>query len=127
MPPMPDLTPPSLSPARSPAGELASLRADFGLPRGHFARLLGIGPRTLAQWELDETRSIPDEETASRLGLLAEIRDLGVGAFGANDFGRFLRSRQPLLEGRVVLAVLEGEGRAEVSALLRGIIAGRPA
>ena len=69
----------------------------------------------------------PEASAADRLAFLAEVRDLGTATFGADGFGRFVGSRQPLLEGRRVVDVLEGEQRGEVLDLLRGIAGGGPA
>ena len=107
--------------------EAGRLRAAFGLSQERFARLVGTSPRTIARWESAGSRTVPTASAADRLAFLAEVRDLGTATFGADGFGRFVGSRQPLLEGRRVVDVLEGEQRGEVLDLLRGIAGGGPA
>ena len=107
--------------------ETGRLRAAFGLSQERFARLVGTSPRTIARWEAAGSRTAPAAAAADRLAFLAEVRDLGIATFGANGFGQFVGSRQPLLEGRRVVEVLEGEQRGEVLDLLRGIAGGGPA
>jgi hypothetical protein len=70
---------------------------------------------------------VPEAAAADRLSFLADVRDLGTATFGADGFRRFVGSRQPLLEGRRVIDVLEGEQRHEVLDLLHGIAGGGPA
>ena len=107
--------------------EVGRLRAGFGLSQERFARLVGVSPRTVARWEAAGARVVPEPAAADRLAFLADVRDLGTATFGVEGFRRFVESRQPLLEGRRVLDVLEGERRHEVLGLLHGIAGGGPA
>ena len=107
--------------------EVGRLRAEFGLSQERFARLVGASPRTVARWEAAGPRVVPEPAAADRLAFLADVRDLGTATFGADRFRRFVESRQPLLEGRRVIEVLEGEHRHEVLDLLHGIAGGGPA
>jgi hypothetical protein len=70
---------------------------------------------------------VPERAAADRLAFLADVRDLGTATFGADGFRQFVASRQPLLEGRRVNEVLEGEHPHEVLELLHGIAGGGPA
>jgi DNA-binding transcriptional regulator YiaG len=115
-------------PMRADEGaEVGSLRQAFGLPQERFARLAGVSPRTVARWEASGARVTPEPAAADRLDLLTRIRDIGTETFGADGFRAFVRSRQPLLEGRRVIDVLESEGRDQVLDVLDGIGGGGPA
>ena len=103
------------------------LRAEFGLSQERFARLVGASPRTVARWEAGGSKVVPEAAAADRLTFLADVRDLGTATFGVDGFRRFVGSRQPLLEGRRVIDVLDGEHRHEVLELLHGIAGGGPA
>jgi DNA-binding CsgD family transcriptional regulator/transcriptional regulator with XRE-family HTH domain len=107
--------------------EIGRLRAEFGLSQERFARLVNASPRTVARWEAVGSRVVPDPAAADRLAFLADVRDLGRTTFGVDGLRRFVGSRQPLLEGRRVIDVLEGEQRHEVLDLLQGIAGGGPA
>jgi transcriptional regulator with XRE-family HTH domain len=111
----------------APQSEIGHLRAVFGLSQERFARLVGVSPRTVARWEPAGSRVVPERSAADRLAFLADVRDLGTATFGAAGFRTFVESRQPLLEGRRVIDVLEGERRHEVLDLLHGIAGGGPA
>lgn len=112
-----------------PAGrsEIGRLRAELGLSQERLARLVGASPRSVARWEAAGSKVVPERAAADRLTLLADVRDLGAATFGADGLRRFVASRQPLLEGRRVIDVLEGEHPHEVLDLLHGIAAGGPA
>lgn len=107
--------------------EIGRLRAEFGLSQERFARLVGTSPRTVARWEAAGSRVVPEPAAADRLAFLADVRGFGTATFGVDGFRRFVASRQPLLEGRRVIDVLEGERRHEVLELLHGIAGGGPA
>ena len=109
------------------ASEVGRLRWAFGLSQERFARLVGASPRTVARWEGVALRVVPGPATADRLAFLAEVRDLGTATLGEAGFRGFVQSRQPLLEGRRVIDVLEGEHAREVLDLLEGMAAGGPA
>ena len=107
--------------------ETGRLRHDLGLSQERFARLAGVSARTVARWEASGTSARPEPIAAARLDLLARVRDLGSATLGADGFLAFVQSRQPLLEGRRVLDVLEGDQRDQVLDVLHGIGDGGPA
>jgi DNA-binding CsgD family transcriptional regulator/transcriptional regulator with XRE-family HTH domain len=107
--------------------EVGRLRGGLGLSQERFARLVGVSPRTVARWEAAGAGVVPEPAAADRLAFLADVHDLGAATFGVEGLRRFVESRQPLLEGRRVIDVLEGERRLEVLGLLHGIAGGGPA
>jgi transcriptional regulator with XRE-family HTH domain len=107
--------------------EIGRLRAEFGLSQERLARLVGASPRTVARWEAAGSKVVPEAAAVDCLTFLADVRDLGTATFGVDGFRRFVGSRQPLLEGRRVIDVLDGEHRHEVLELLHGIAGGGPA
>jgi transcriptional regulator with XRE-family HTH domain len=93
------------------------LRADLGLSRERFGRLLDVSAKTVERWEAQG--ALPSGQMVrQRLAQLGEIAELGLIVYPPEVFRQLLASPAPRFGGHTALQLVElGQGERVLGAL----------
>ena len=103
---------------RSAPATLAELRAQLGLTRAQFGRLIGCSERALASWESEALA--PNQAGERQIVQLRRLLAAAARVMRAKDVGPWLVAPNPAFDGQKPLEVIE---RGEIDRLWRALFA----